>query len=257
MRRSLLFVLAVGLATSLAPATGTTVPLPTPIDYGLIRCTVPTPAGVHVPVVDTDDEVTLSIHVVLDRGFSQTRATQILNRMKPAYAPLHVAIAAAGFRSMTLSGSDSQGLIDQARERLGGARPAGSDVVLVLTPQNLTAPGLGDAVIGQADCIGGIRWPDRAFMVMEDLGDGDYGLGPIRFPGNVAAKTIAHELGHLLGAQHHFANCAEGIPSEVGTDRVEVSPCTLMFNSADLISINFGALEGAVVRAYAEQFARP
>jgi hypothetical protein len=58
-----------------------------------------------------------------------------------------------------------------------------------------------------------------------------------------------------MGAQHHYANCVEGNTSSAGPG--DVSPCTLMFPAVNGESLQFGALEGLVVRGHAVDYAAP
>ena len=70
-----------------------------------------------------------------------------------------------------------------------------------------------------------------------------------------AAEVISHEIGHLMGAHHHYANCVEGNLSSDGPG--DLSPCTLMFNSVNNASLSFSSVEGAVVRGHAVNYAAP
>ncbi len=97
--------------------------------------------------------------------------------------------------------------------------------------------------------------PDSAFAVGEDFTpDESADLGFTALARNLTAKVAAHEVGHLMGGHHHYANCAEGLLSEVGS---ELSPCTLMFNAVDASSLNFSSLNGLVVRGHGEAYAAP
>lgn len=255
MRRLLvLAVIAVG-GLMLRPAS--TIPMPSQVDIVTDNCLEAVPEAVHVPAVDDENDVTLSVYLVGDRGVTSSQASAVLVAAREAYDPLNIILVSAGYRSVSLSGTDSQGLIDQTKSLFGGSRPAGSDVVWTLTTVDLSAPGLGNAVAGQADCIGGVRYSDTAFLVGEYTGTDGFGLAPIWFYGNLDAKIFGHETGHLLGAHHHYQDCVEGLAKETGPSRVEVSPCTLMTNFADFMSINFSAAEGAVVRGHAEEWALP
>ena len=83
-------------------------------------------------------------------------------------------------------------------------------------------------------------------------------IGPAVFDYHAQPHVTAREIGHLLGGQHHYANCVEGIQaSDVHGDRVEGSPCTLMFNAADFLGANFDTLNGRIVRATANRYAHP
>jgi hypothetical protein len=61
---------------------------------------------------------------------------------------------------------------------------------------------------------------------------------------------MAHELGHLLGAQHEHGNCHEGRTSP---PLVHAGSCTAMvaLNPAVQAEV-FGSVERAVLRGYAE-----
>jgi len=73
--------------------------------------------------------------------------------------------------------------------------------------------------------------------------------------GELLAGYAAHEIGHLLGAHHHYGNCVEGNLSSASDD--DISPCTLMFPAVNGASMNFGTLEGLVVRGHAVDYAAP
>jgi hypothetical protein len=78
--------------------------------------------------------------------------------------------------------------------------------------------------------------------------------GPFFLNVEVHPEVAAHELGHLMGAHHHYANCVEGNLTGEASD---LSPCTLMFNYIDLQSLNFSVLEGVTVRGHAVKYASP
>ena len=155
------------------------------------------------------------------------------------------------FQGVSFSGDDAQGLIQQSKALFGGVRPAGIDVVYTLTSKDISAGG-NNAVAGLADCIGGVAFPDRAFAVGEELDPDSTGVGGLVIAANLSAKVASHEVGHLFGGHHHYANCVEGLLSELGA---ELSPCTLMINAVDLSSFNFSAVNGLVVRGHAEAYA--
>lgn len=67
----------------------------------------------------------------------------------------------------------------------------------------------------------------------------------------MTAKIMAHEVSHLLGAHHHYANCAEGIPTATMTDMASL--CTLMINDLGLASQNLSTLNGAITRGYLDE----
>lgn len=198
--------------------------------------------------------IALDVAVLVD-GAPAIAPTSVLATVEQSYRPLGITVRAS-FRSVAFSGSSASGLINQARSYFGGSRPAGSDVVLVVTDKDIEADG-EDSVAGLADCIGGVAFAPRAFAVSEVFHpDRDRSVvGPLTLFNNLSAKVASHEIGHLLGAHHHYANCVEGIPSEL--TQLEVSPCTLMFNAVDVASLNFSTVNGLVVRGHAEAYARP
>jgi hypothetical protein len=218
-------------------------------------CSTPLPEAAHVPEpVDRDLWRRYRVAVAIDEGIPDWRAEQILDLLEGAYRPVHIDVEEAGpIRHITLHSNDADTAIATTKAFFAGRRPPGSDAVLTITHRDLTDPTLGSSIAGLADCVGGVAFPDRAFAVAEDNGDAPvFQYGPISTDGNIAAKSAAHELGHLLGARHEYANCAEGTTSEVG----EASPCTLMGSVANLDSLAFGTVETAIVRGYADEYLR-
>ncbi len=144
--------------------------------------------------------------------------------------------------------TNAQEIIDLAKAQLGGARPADIDVVYVATDLDIQLPDLGNAVAGLADCIGGVRYAHRAFSFSE--GTGQYARN-----GDLTGLIAAHEIGHLMGAHHHYGNCGEGMPL---MQRGGPTVCTVMFPLFIRLNAgNFGTLEGAVVRGHATAYAAP
>ncbi|MEX2193963.1 MAG: zinc-dependent metalloprotease family protein [Thermoleophilaceae bacterium] len=218
-----------------------------PIEIGHIpECLELVPAAIAVP---PGSPVGLDVRVLLD-GVAPARGAEIFNLVSQSYGPVGMPVNAT-FQSVTFSGTDAQGLIDQSKALFGGVRPAGTDVVYTLTSKDITAAG-NPAVAGLADCIGGVAFPDRAFAVGEELDPDSSELGGLVLAANLSAKVAAHEVGHLFGGHHHYANCVEGLLSELGA---ELSPCTLMFNAVDLSSFPFSVVNSLVVRGHAEAYA--
>ena len=125
---------------------------------------------------------------------------------------------------------------------VGPRPPQGTDLVYFMTRH-------WDG--GMADCIGGIRYPRRAFA----FGSIDYAIeGIVPSPTAHEGVIAAHELGHLLGAHHHYSNCAEALPS--GATRTEVNPCTTMAPLATVASSTFGVVERSFIRAYVAEYAK-
>jgi predicted Zn-dependent protease len=219
-----------------------------PIEIGHIpECLELVPAAVTIP---PGQAVTLDLRVLLD-GVSATRGAQVLDTAKQSYAPLNIALARS-FEAVSFSGTDAQGLIDRAKARFTGQRPAG---IYTLTSKDIQSDGQ-TAVAGLPDCIGGVAFGDRAFAVGENFTTDEAALiGPLFLARNLTAKVAAHEIGHLMGGHHHYADCVEGLLSD--SLQSELSPCTLMFNAVDLASLNFSTVNGLVVGGHAEAYALP
>jgi hypothetical protein len=131
---------------------------------------------------------------------------------------------------------DQHKLIDVVRRKYGGMRPRGVDVVHLLT-DNFAGGGF-------ALCIGGVAYPEKAFSV----GGFHYQAGGAVPVDTVEAAVIAaHEIGHLLGAQHQQSNCAEAAPA---------GACTVMFPAAAGTSRTFSTLERNTVRGLTQTYAR-
>ena len=161
-------------------------------------------AAVPYDVVSTDEARALAVRA--EESVVTAKATEIANRNK------NVAVIAATQRAQEeavgitvaatydaarLTGRDADALLAQAKDLYGGRRPAGSDVVYVLTDRDIVTEAVtGGQLAGLADCIGGIRNPRRAFAVGE--------VGSVSAPGvpDGTAKTMAHEVGHLIGNYH-------------------------------------------------------
>ena len=208
--------------------------------------------------LDTSQPISLDVLMILD-GVTQADAEAIFAKAARSYAPLNVQLRAAQFMTHEFTTTEAPLIIANAKALLGGKRPEGIDIVEVLTSKDIVALGQ-TAVAGLADCIGGVAHDDRAFVVAESNTPGDALIGPAMFGVDATANVTAHEIGHLMGGQHHYANCVEGIQeSDVHADEgyVEGSPCTLMFNAADFLGPNFDTLNGTIVRGHAVRHAQP
>ena len=220
-----------------------------PIEVGHIpTCTEAVPAAVAIPV--GAPSLTLDVRVLLD-GISASRGAEVLQTAASSYAPLGIDLVPS-FQSVSFSGTDAQGLINQSKALFGGSRPAGIEIVYTITSKDIQAGG-NTAVAGLADCIGGVAFADRAFGVGENFTtDESFEIGPTALARELTAKVTAHEIGHLMGGHHHYANCAEGVLADPPPS--ELSPCTLMINAVDLASLNFGTANGLVVRGHMEAY---
>lgn len=202
-------------------------------------------------VTDDGHESILEVHTLLD-GVPLEEGRAAMAAAARPFTEIKVKLVAT-FEEVTIPATgqsvdaptlDTQAAFNFARNHTGGFRTHGSDVVYVMTTKDLVGA-LGGGVAGQADCIGGVRYPNRAFAVGEMESDpyGDYWFGSI---------VAGHEIGHLLGAHHHYANCAQGNPDDI----VEfLTPCTLMFNTVTFVSRRFSSAEAAAVRGHMLAFA--
>jgi len=234
-------VLAIA-AISLVPSSATAIPVP--VVGGIPVCLQVVPSDVAV----TNVAKTLNVRVLLDQ-VTLADGEEIVARAQTAYAPLGITLNAT-YEGVSFTTTDSVGMIAQAKAAVGGSAPPGIDLVYGLTSQDMAAGG-STAVAGQADCIGGISDDDRAFAVGEAFEDPiDLGL---TFLTDFGAKVMAHELGHLLGAHHHYANCVEAAP--FGLLALTGDICTLMFNDLTAQRLQFSTLNGLVVRGNAQQYA--
>lgn len=260
--------LADGLAPQAAAAIARSSALDlTKVDDNPEECSEPIPATYSTAVAGPSPTISLDVLVLLDGIEEETAAQAVAQAAKP-FAALDVTLtptyealnvkpdservdATTGKRGPAI---EAQALVAAARDELGGARPEGIDVVYVMTAKDLYL-GAGDAdIAGWADCIGGVRYPKRAFAVGETPSPFN-SLG-LNYYLDATAKVLAHEIGHLLGAHHQYANCAQGAGGEDVT-RMEPAVCTLMFAYLDLQSLHFGVIEDAVIRGHAEDYASP
>jgi len=228
------------------------------------ECLEAVPENVAVPVLDSGQAVELSVLLLLD-GTDAAVAQQVMARAAASYKPLNINLVLKGTKTVAYSTLISDQLIQEAKNSVGGKPPKGIDLVGVFTTKSMqAATGGAGTVVGQADCIGGIRWDDTSFFVVSDIRNienpstgttgtlNSMGLNP-----NVdaTAEVFAHEIGHLMGAHHHYSNCVEGNLTSAGPS--DLSPCTLMFPMVNFASLNFAALEGSTVRGHAVNHATP
>lgn len=254
----------------------------TPIDDDVLECleAVPAAATPVLPGVGSEP-IEITVALLIDGGISRSTARTLFDLVADSYEPMNIDLRIRSIKKIRLDGrgqrtvgesvrttASAEDAIDAARVKSGGDRTATrADIVYVLTDKDIFVGGTGGddvddpgrnyGVVGLADCIGGVRFDHRSFAVSEvDPELETFGLfgTPVTMYHDVASDTIAHEIGHLMGAHHHYANCAEGIPSETPTDdgTIEASPCTLMTNFVDLTSVNFSTLSSGVVRGHAE-----
>jgi len=206
--------------------------------------------------VDRSDRIELNVHAVLD-GISVEQAEAIFAGAARSYEPLGIDLVLSSTSTHSFGTDDGLAIIRATKALFGGVRPEGIDIVEALVGYDIQQLNQY-AIAGIADCIGGVAHDDRAFLVAEGDVAGNIAAGPFVLVPDPAFHVTAHEMGHLMGGQHHYANCVEGVESSDVRDdgTIEVSPCTLMFNSADFLGGNFDTLNGAVVRGHAHRYAR-
>ena len=259
-------IVAAGIALLLlfAASPSTTARSPIPFDEET-DCLEALPAAAN-PGLDKR-AVRLDVHVLLD-GASLTDGIRAVADARRAYGPLGIDLRATygtvripadgrarGYDGKPYFTASTDRAMRAAKYAVGGRPPAGAELVYLLTNKDLylgeDAPddgGRSYAVAGMADCIGGILLPHRAFAVGERLAAGG-SIGPLAVAQRLPGKILAHELGHLLGAHHHYANCAEAVPHAAAERTTDV--CTLMFNDVSLVSLRYSTANLAVVRGHA------
>jgi len=153
---------------------------------------------------------------------------------------------------------DSETMFAAARAYVGGAPPPGVEAVLVLTRKDLND--FGSDYAGIASCIGALSNTSQSFALAEAWADErttPLGL----YQPDFSPLVFAHELGHLLNAQHHYGECTFGVgradQGDVGTES-----CTLMqyvnpqvTRTLTTSSMYFSVLNRAVVRSHVAAYA--
>lgn len=216
------------------------------------ECLEPSPAAYSVP--GEDKELVLEVLILLD-GPTLEEAREVLDRAADSYSPLGIKLRpkyeVVDFEperaTADTESSHYRRLVQDAKDHTVGERPPDVDLVYVMTTKDI------EGAAGFADCIGGVRYPNRAYSVGEFYEKEVLSFGA-NFYVDRNAETLSHELGHLMGAHHHYANCGQGAGADDVENR-EPAPCTLMFNFLDFTSINFSVINSAVVTGHTEAFA--
>ena len=188
--------------------------------------------------------------VLLDEGVSVERAQEVVAGAAKPYAEMSFTLTAV-YQPLAGGGwVDRAGLFERSRKQAGGAAPPWATAVVAITNQQLDGP--AGTAWGEAACIGGIRYPDQAFAIVYNQPNEEPGFGPIDHMEGATAKTLAHEIGHLLGATHEMHNCVEYATE----DTSNVTPCTIMRQGGGIIADHFGSIERAVMWDFAERYLR-
>lgn len=218
----------------------------------------PVPVAYAMPL-ETTPRLDVRVHVVLD-GIPVDRGEQIMARVAEAYDAIGIDLKAT-YQEVSIepdsvddgatgTGGVAHGpaLMSSVKTAVGEARPWGSDVVFAMTSDDIAG------AAGFADCIGGVRSASQSFAVGQAAVDPAMEAGPVSH--QKSAKIAAHEIAHLLGAHHHYANCAEAPRDPGGGITLLVSEaCTVMINDVGLASLGWSTLEAAVVRGHVAEFA--
>lgn len=222
---------------------------PQRIDVEAEDCTQIPPESAPPPAVSTDQVLPVEVRVLVERADLAT-AKGYMQIAKETYERIGVRLKVR-FQTVVPPEEWEQGfgkgpsqdqLMEFVKGVFGGRRPAGVDVVYFMT--RYWAGGF-------SDCIGGVRFPERAFA----FGSIDYSTeDAVPSPTANEGVIAAHEIGHLLGAHHHYANCVEAQPS--GALRGDTNPCTTMWPAAANASSTFGLLERSFIRSYAAEYAK-
>jgi hypothetical protein len=191
-----------------APAKSTTSrPVQSPLENDTQDCLEAAPAAVSATgITDNGDRISLDVLVLLD-GLTKARGVEVMTKAAQAYAPLGIKLKSR-FRKVNFSSDGNYAsLFDEMIKAVDGKRPKATDVVYLLTGKDLyDIDSNGERnydISGVAYCIGGVRYPDAAFAIGEGASPWEVELNDATF----SAKTAAHEIGHVMGAQHHYGNC--------------------------------------------------
>lgn len=247
---------AIGCASVLVVSFSNTSPAhprdPVPvIDRVEQDCNQIPPDEVPPPALSTSEKLGLQIRVMFEAGDKRV-VSRHMDTTEVAFERIGIDVDVSYDRvRVPEEWGDQGGIFPDAgsaehfelmKNRYGGERPEEVDVVYFFSRY------WGG---GMADCIGGVRFPDRAFA----FGSVDYAVeGIVPVPTVDEGVIAAHEIGHLLGAHHHYSNCVEA-PIQ-GALAGQPAACTTMSPSAIAASAFFGLLETSFVRHYTKKYAQ-
>ena len=180
---------------------------------------------------DAGETLTLRVRVLLN-GISLERAREVFGVVNQIYVPGGIVIDSS-FEPIRFAGPDPVSLMNEAKAHYGGEPPPEVDAVYVLSRESGAAQG---SKVGQADCIGGMLWRDRAFAAGPDWTVEEYrttNKPGMSDPHDPAGLTAAHEIGHLLGGVHEYGDCADAggsRPCDVMQSRLPMPFVALRFS---------------------------
>ena len=244
-------ILFVGIALLLAPAAAGASGGQPVIDADPAECTSAlTPEEMPAFDLTTDPRLDLDVRILAESRDLRT-AKQHMRTTVAAYDRIGIEVDAT-YDSIEVPEEwnnapelfpdrPAEDLWKLIKNHYNGVRPKGVDLVYYFTRY------WGG---GMADCIGGVRYPDTAFA----FGSIDYAIeSTVPAPHVDEGVIAAHELGHLLGAHHHYSDCAA---APVGATYGWAAVCTTMSPLATTASPVFGTLEQSFVRHYTEKYAQ-
>lgn len=113
--------------------------------------------------LDVGQPIELSVLFLLD-GTDEAVANQLMTRAARSYSERNIRLVLKRTTPVAFTSLTSEGLIEEAKAFVGGVRPRHIDIVGTLTTKVMQSLAAGFTVVGQADCIGGIRFDDRSFV---------------------------------------------------------------------------------------------
>lgn len=190
-----------------------------------------------------DTRPTYDVAVVADQTFVErwggdgdwrADATRLMGEADAIFDQIAVDVVVVDLHADEIPEGDGAERLEAVRFHLLAAHPdLARDAVLLLVHDDIGA-------YGYSACIGSAGSSPRAMAVVSTA----WAHVASDFPAEDVPKVIAHELGHLLGGQHHYGNCVEGDASD------SEAPCTLM--TPYLAGRQMGTLEALTMRGWAE-----
>lgn len=144
-----------------------------------------------------------------------------------------------------LGSDESQAVLDISRLYMDDYHPyLHRDLVYTLVGASIAG-----TIAGQAECIGGAGYKDAAYGWGEagDLDDGAL-ADPVGWFSYSEIKVILHEMGHILGAHHHYQYCGPPIATSLPGD--VFGTCSLMTNVVDFASFEVSPQNKAAIRGW-------